>query len=176
MTTRSRSPSQPRVRVPTRNCSTTGSASGAAPSGGLLADVNATLSQGEQQRGQALGEHGNLRLFEGHRHDLAAFRGLQVEDPLAGLADCSHDEAIGTVEAEYTTGQFDYLRSRPAGRCCAVSARPNLTAGVVACLRTCCSTLLAVSASAGAPPAEMRYRSDSNTLPAPIPFDRVLFA
>ena len=53
-----------------------------------------------QQLVEVLREDGDVLLLAPQRDDLTVLARLQVEDPVAGLADGAGDEEVGVVEAE----------------------------------------------------------------------------
>ena len=57
-----------------------------------------------EQRGQALGQDGDLLLFHLHADHLGLVDGLQIERAVAGLADGARDESIGGAEDMDDTG------------------------------------------------------------------------
>ena len=98
-------PSQARVIVPTRNASISGWLEAVA--GGVIGagrQVDAAALDLVEQRREALRQHRDLRLLERDGDDVAAFRDLEEELALAGIADRVGDEPVGRVEDEATSG------------------------------------------------------------------------
>src|SRR4029079_12062341 len=68
-----------------------------------------------KQVAQPFGEHRDLDLLEGHRHDPAALAGLEEERPVARSTDRPGDEAVGRIEDVATSRHARNLYPIPAG-------------------------------------------------------------
>ena len=99
--------SQPSDSVPTRNASLMGSSIAAvSPTspGRSVGALDAAPLELLEQVAQALREHRDLDLLEGHGHDPGPVAGLEEERPVAGRADRAGDEAVGGVEEVAASG------------------------------------------------------------------------